>query len=201
MTAPTAKALACCYDRLTPDERFKLMLAARGRNDEAEEDRLIHAGETIPVRMRDIFPHLMAFQTVSMLAFIELLDHAADAEAAWFAAESSVESEERAERWGRIANVFGYRLRVKWLGWIRFCEEMTVPPRHFWVGLPGLERIERSLQVAELMDCSDAEFLAIVNAGRKPSRAEVTEVGFTVEAAATTLRQMFDGHLELHSVK
>jgi hypothetical protein len=201
VTAPTAKTLAGRYDRLTPDEMFRLMLAARGRNDEAEEDRLIHAGETIPVRMRDIFPHLMGFQTVSMLAFIEMLDHAADAEAAWFAAESSVESEERSDRWSRIAKVFGYRLRIKWLGWVRFCEEMTVAPRHFWVGLPGLERIERSLQVAEQMACSDAEFQEIVNAGRKPGRAKVTEVGFTVEAAATSLRQMFDGHLELNSVK
>ena len=198
MTAPTAKALAGQYDRLAPDERFRLMLAARGRNDEAEEDRLIASARMIPVRMRDLFPHLMAFQTVSMLAFIELLDHAADAEAAWLAAESACENKKGSDRWARIAQALGYRLRIKWLGWTQFCEELCVPPRHFWVGLPGLERIDRGLAAAE---CSDVEFLAILNAYRKPGQPPLTASPLTVEAAAVALRQMFDGYLALHAVK
>jgi hypothetical protein len=186
------------YGALTTDERFRLMLAARGRNDEAEEDRLIASARMIPVRMRDLFPHLMAFQTVSMLAFIELLDHAADAEAAWLAAESACENKKGSARWARIAQALGYRLRIKWLGWTRFCEELCVPPRHFWVGLPGLERIDRALAATE---CSDAEFLAILNANRKPGQSPLTASPLTVEAAAVALRQMFDGYLELHAVK
>jgi hypothetical protein len=186
------------YRALTTEERFRLMLSARGRNDEAEEDRLIHSAPMVRVGMRDLFPHLMAFQTVSMLAFIELLDHAADAEAAWLAAESACEDEKGSDRWARIAQALGYRLRTKWLGWTRFCEELCVPPRHFWVGLPGLERIDRTLAAAQ---CSDAEFLGILNANRKPGRPPLTASPLTVDAAAAALRQMFDGHLALHAVK
>jgi hypothetical protein len=76
-----------------------------------------------------------------------------------------------------MAKAFGYRLRIMWLEWIRFCEEILVPPRRFWVGLPGLERIERGLEVAELMGCSDAEFLDIVNALCNSARAVVTRWG------------------------
>src|SRR5262249_23653174 len=137
------------YKLLTPGERFRLVLAARGRNDDAEEDRLIYSGTTVAVRMRDVFPHLMAFQTVSMLAFIELLDHAANVECAWLAAESPDEDDAGSARWARIAKTFGYLLRTKWFGWVRFCEELTVPPRHFWVGLPGLDRLDRALKDAE----------------------------------------------------
>ncbi len=189
------------YKQLTPDERFRLVLAARGRGDEAEEGRLIHSGSMTAVRMRDVFPHLLAFQTVAMLAFVELLDHAADAEIAWLAAESSAEDDEGSERWARMAKIFGYRLRIKWLGWVRFCEEMTVPPRHFWVGLPGLDRIERALEVAETVACSDAEFVALANALRKPDRPPIADVRVTVEAAAAALRQMFDAQCDLHSAR
>jgi hypothetical protein len=35
-----ANALVKNYGRLAPEERFRLILAARGRGDEAESDRL-----------------------------------------------------------------------------------------------------------------------------------------------------------------
>ena len=38
-----ANAIAKNYSRLTPEERFHLILAASGRGDEAERDRLLHA--------------------------------------------------------------------------------------------------------------------------------------------------------------
>jgi hypothetical protein len=189
------------YKTFTSEERFRLVLAARGRNDEPEEDRLIESSPTIPVRMRDIFPHLVAFQSVAWLAFIELLDHAANVETAWLAAESAAEDDAGSVRWTRLAKTFGYLLRTKWLGWVRFCEELHVPPRHFWVGLPGLDRLDRALKDAEAIGCTDAEFVAIVNRLREPNRAAVTASPVTVEAAAAALRQMFDGHLELHSAK
>lgn len=192
---------ATSYKTFTPEERFRLVLAARGRNDEAEEELLIGSSPLIHVRMRDIFPHLMAFQSVAMLAFVELLDHAANVEGAWLAAESADEDDAGSDRWTRIAKTFGYLLRTKWLGWVRFCEELLVPPRHFWAGLPGLDRLDRALKNAEAIGCTDAEFVTIVNRMRRPGRAAVTASPVTVEGAAATLRQIFDGHVELHSAR
>ena len=42
MTANTAAKL---YSNLTPEERFRLILAAGGRNDDAERDRLVRASQ------------------------------------------------------------------------------------------------------------------------------------------------------------
>ena len=42
-----ADVIARNYDCLTSEERFRLILAASGRGDEAERDRLISAGGRI----------------------------------------------------------------------------------------------------------------------------------------------------------
>jgi len=38
------KALARHYDNLTPEERFRLILAAGARGDKVEQDRLVNSG-------------------------------------------------------------------------------------------------------------------------------------------------------------
>lgn len=188
----TGKTLARTYDRLTRDERVRLLFAARGRQDEAEADNLTRSAPSIPVRMKDFAPCLMAFKTLALLVFVELLDVAADCEAAWLAAESAVEDDAGAARWGRVATGHGYRLRTKWLGWVRFCEEWHASPRLLWEHLPGLDRIDRALATAEIEACSDYEFVAAVNAIRPAGRPPVIRNPVTVDAAVAELRQVFD---------
>src|SRR5262245_29894012 len=72
-----ANALARNYARLTPEERFRLILAAGGRGDEAERDRLVNAGERITLSMPDHSPYAHAFDELARLIFIELLETAA----------------------------------------------------------------------------------------------------------------------------
>ncbi len=72
-----APPLAKNYKCLTPEERFRLILAASGRGDEAERDRLGHAGEKITLSMPDHAPYAHAFNDLSLLTFIELLEEAA----------------------------------------------------------------------------------------------------------------------------
>ena len=72
-----APRLAKNYKCLTPEERFRLILAASGRGDEAERDRLGHAGEKITLSMPDHAPYAHAFNDLSLLTFIELLEEAA----------------------------------------------------------------------------------------------------------------------------
>jgi hypothetical protein len=71
------KALARHYDHLTPEERFRLILAAGSRGDEAERDRLVNSGGRIALSMQDHAPYAHAFDELAFLIFIELLEEAA----------------------------------------------------------------------------------------------------------------------------
>jgi len=73
----TMNAVARHYDRLTPEERFRLIVAAGARGDCAEADRLIGAGQRLTLQMGDYAPFCHAFNELSHLIFIELLDTAA----------------------------------------------------------------------------------------------------------------------------
>jgi hypothetical protein len=70
-------AVARNYASLTPDERFRLILAAGGRGDEAERDRLIRAGGRLTLSFPDHAPFAQAFNELSGLTYMELLDDAA----------------------------------------------------------------------------------------------------------------------------
>jgi hypothetical protein len=71
------KGLAKHYDCLTPEERFRLILAAGARGDEAEQCRLINAGQRITFSVSDHEPYSRAFGELDLLTFIELLEEAA----------------------------------------------------------------------------------------------------------------------------
>ena len=70
-------ALARHYDRLSPQERFALILAAGGRGDEAEQVRLVNAGGRISLTMSDHLPYAQAFDELATLTFVELVEDAA----------------------------------------------------------------------------------------------------------------------------
>jgi hypothetical protein len=70
------KALAKSYDSLTPEERFRLILAAGARGDKEEQNRLISAGRRIMLSLPDHTPYALAFNELALQVFIELLDEA-----------------------------------------------------------------------------------------------------------------------------
>jgi hypothetical protein len=72
-----APPLAKNYKCLKPEERFRLILAASGRGDEAERDRLIRAGGRITLSMSDHAPYVDALNALAMHVFIDLLEEAA----------------------------------------------------------------------------------------------------------------------------
>jgi hypothetical protein len=72
-----APPLAKNYKCLKPEERFRLILAASGRGDEAEAGRLVNAGGRITLSMQDHAPYARGFDDLALLTFIELLDEAA----------------------------------------------------------------------------------------------------------------------------
>ena len=65
------------YGSLSPEERFKLILAAGARGDAAEQDRLINAGGQITLSVSDHTPYARAFDELATLFYIELLEEAA----------------------------------------------------------------------------------------------------------------------------
>jgi hypothetical protein len=70
-------AVAKNYCSLTPEERFRLILAASGRGDATERERLVNASGRITLTMTDHAPFVFAFRSLELLMFIGLSDQAA----------------------------------------------------------------------------------------------------------------------------
>jgi hypothetical protein len=71
------KTLANHYSQLSAEERFRLILAACSRNDEAEADRLRNVGKRIALSILDHSPYVDAFQDLLFVNYIDLLEDAA----------------------------------------------------------------------------------------------------------------------------
>ncbi len=174
-----AARVARHYAGLTAEERFRLILAASGRGDEAERDRLARAAERITISMQDHAPYAHAFDDLTRLIFIELLEDAVKYLDAFALADDvpspsdppgEVDEEEDAEEsepetgrepaeeegedsvWLRyldLALAAGFMLKTKADGWKLFCERLTVPPFLLWEGFPGFDRLQRALKLTE----------------------------------------------------
>jgi len=72
----TLKSLSKNYDCLTPEERFRLILAASGRGDEVEGERLTRAGKRITMSVQDHAPFARAFAELDSFTFIEAVEDA-----------------------------------------------------------------------------------------------------------------------------
>lgn len=72
-----ANLLAKRYGALTPEERFRLILAAEGRGDEAEQDRLRRTARRIEFSTEEHAPWAHAFNELANLTFIGLAEDAA----------------------------------------------------------------------------------------------------------------------------
>src|SRR5438874_440209 len=69
-----SNGLAKMYSQLTPEERFRLVLAAGARGDKTEQQRLANGDQRITVTMEDRAPYHYAFREVGTLVFMELLE-------------------------------------------------------------------------------------------------------------------------------
>jgi hypothetical protein len=83
-----ANALARNYGRLTPEERWRLIVAAEARGDAAEENRLADAAQRLHFSSPDFSPYGKAFFEVALVTFIELLDEAARCDEFWLRADA-----------------------------------------------------------------------------------------------------------------
>jgi hypothetical protein len=207
-----ASPLAKNYSLLTPEERFRLILAASGRGDEAERDRLAHAGERIRLSMPDHAPFAQAFNDLSLMTFMELLEEAASYQQAFAitdnlgADQAEKESDDGVEETGApadeglaqgdaneepacfrfldVALAAGYMLRTKANGWKLFCERLNVPPFLLWEVLPGFKRVQRALELTEKAAFVPEGFLRWLKRVRPKGEPEFTVVPLTAEGVA-----------------
>src|SRR5262245_37279808 len=159
-----ANTIAKDYVVLTPEERFRLIVAAQGRGDNIEAERLANAGERVVISRLDHATYAQAFLDLEKFAYIERMGLAAGFALAFGLVEyeiacASVEDDEpepggdeEADE-GVIAvppslqavQAWGFLLRTKANGWELFCERLTVRPFHFWTKQPGFHRLQSAL--------------------------------------------------------
>jgi hypothetical protein len=84
-----ANALARNYGQLTPEERFRLILAASARGDDTERDRLAGGAGRIALSMSDHAPFVLAFHDMAASTFMELVDDAGRYFDAWARIEAA----------------------------------------------------------------------------------------------------------------
>jgi len=138
--------LARNYGCLTPRERLPLIMAASGRGDETEWQRLMSSAPRMTYQVPDHFGLGMAFREVSDLHFMEVLHLAALYHQAL---ASSGTGGEDGPRLLDAALVFGYLLKVKLAGWRAFCAELHLDPELCWSLLPGFEAVQRAEETAD----------------------------------------------------
>lgn len=196
------------YDRIQPQERFRLIYAASARDDMAEYYRLIDAAPRKRVSVPDYFGASRAFDEVSMLIFIELVDDA----------RAYVESRERADDfyedelvrqleaarlelpievpgspWRRahdIRRASAYRLHAKAQGWVQCCESMTVPAFRVWELFPGYERLQAGIAMAEQDRFNADEMLAWLNRVRPKDQPPSPSLNLSIAGFAESVRQL-----------
>jgi hypothetical protein len=217
-----ATAVTKHYGSLTPEERFRLILAASGRGDEAERDRLAHAGGRITLSMPGHAPYAQAFNDVSLLTFMELLDEAASYQEAFAVAdntrdtfdidETEEESDDTSEGTGGpeqedskepvciraldVALAAGYMLRTKANGWKLFCERLNVPPFLLWEAFPGFDRVQRALALTDRVAFVPEGFLRWLNHVRPKGEPALTAVPLTVEGVADANEEAYRKRVE-----
>jgi hypothetical protein len=109
-----------------------------------------------------------------------------------------------------VAYAFGFRLKTKAAGWMLWCKRRNLPPLKLWSVSPGYRRFQDALEMTE-SDPSNPTFpkgkaftaeemLAWLNrVAARIGEPGIMEIPLTAEGAATTLEEMFLGHVARHN--
>jgi hypothetical protein len=209
--------LAKHYGALSGEERFRLIMAAAARGDEAERDRLVNAAHRTMFAVGDHAPFARALQELFLMLYIELVDWAAgyleciqwaedDALLDWAGGErgdaaADAGAEDGDTSGGRsadLAMVQGYVLKVHSDGWKLFCERLNVPPAlTSWAPLPGHDRLEEALELAEEEALDRDAVRAVMNARRRA--AGEPELADTDMISAESCADFLEARLRWHA--
>jgi hypothetical protein len=140
-------ALAKHYDKLTPRERLPLIMAASARDDEVERGRLVRSAPRVHYSVPNYFGLAQAFNELSLLHLMELLNLAALYFRTFGLADS--DDDKVSERMLDCALLYGYLFKVQLAGWRLFCADFGVDPEFCWTPLPGFETVQKAERMAD----------------------------------------------------
>lgn len=192
-----AKSINHQYQYLRAEERFQLILAASGRGDVQERERLARGGQSKTWTMSDHIPYAMAFMEIADLTYIELLAESADylehflvgydlSDSLDKDVKPDSESDEGEDR-NRVLDLAlaaGFTLRAKIEGWELFCQRMNVPAYILWEGFPGYIRLQRARALCQKASFVEEGFKSWLNRIRPPGAEQITNVLITPETFA-----------------
>ena len=138
-------SLVGLYGKLTPEERFPLLLAAMTRGDEPERARLLHSAPRIHYSAPHHYRVGAAFFDLSKLHFMKLLEFAAEylEDFAVAATAKSKRGADPLKHWQTVM-MSGYLFRTYWEGWRQFCAALQLAPEVLWEKLPGFATVKRA---------------------------------------------------------
>jgi hypothetical protein len=216
------KNLANLYSQLSVEERFRLIVAACDRGDDAERHRLKNASQPIILSFMDYSPHSLALHELATAVLLALLEDAAqfnDAHERWHEASMtnitegeadtplSPAEEEAATVKDQLFQLFlaqGFMLRTNAAGWKLFCGRMGFSPFSLWHKLPGVERLQRHLKSLEATPkCPGPAFTPTgmarwLNRHRPEGTPEATAANIlSAERIADSLEAGFREHVKL----
>ncbi len=210
------------YDLLEPEERFRLLLAAAGRHDDQEHERLMRSAGRVAFRMPDHAPWAHAFHEIATLTMMELVEDAAAYDEAFHHAIKMIDdtddgdelSDEECEPgdeepspdvkpanppWVRAMGVVyaaGFVLKTKIDGWALFCERLNIPPLLLWEALPGYERLQETLEMARERSFDIDGIREWLNRVRPPGAPPSEGPKLSVDGVADATETMFADRVE-----
>jgi hypothetical protein len=117
-----ANTIATHYDKLTPRERWPLIMSASNRGDEAEYKRLMQSAPRWQLVARDHFPVAMAFRELGDFTLIELLSLAA----LFWCSSSCLQSPTNGAKAEQLFRMHAGAFGVLWMAWNQFREGLRL---------------------------------------------------------------------------
>ena len=186
-------ALAKLYDRLKPQERLPLIVAAVDRGDRAEADRLSRSAPRIHVGLPDYHGlgegllFLSLFHTINQLDLAVLFWHAQGLSSEWEQIAVDANDRARSERMWDMIQLLAYRLCVEADAWRLLWGDMHVDPETLLRDLPCYSTIQLAERAARGIVCTPDEAATIF--GRiVPGNGKLP----TVEASVQMMRAIID---------
>jgi hypothetical protein len=155
--------LARYYDRLSPRERFPLIVAARSRGDEAEAQGLIRSAPTTLPKVVHYRGLAEAMGELSLLHLCQLLHLAAlpgQAELRWLHSSRRRRGNRPDRRELQLLQdvcSHAYLFLVESEGWNRFCAELNLDPDVLVRDVPGYTTVKAAEKVARVLGYTPEE--------------------------------------------
>jgi hypothetical protein len=151
------------YDALTPWERLPLIVAAAGRGDKVEENRLAQTAPRVDFRIANCWGLVQGLDLLARHYLLVQLDRAViywrvmnllDKEPLF---GQTRKAKQREERLWRGVETLAYRIVVQADAWKLFCRQLQIHPDVPLKDLPGHEAVSHVEKLARNLACTHEE--------------------------------------------